>query len=84
MITILSGRHAGQLFRHLRAYHEMSQRELGWRIQTDQRTISARESGHGGMLTDALIDTAAIFGFNLALIPQRHPGARPTGTGWPA
>lgn len=30
-----------------------------------------------------MIDHAHVLGFDVALIPLRHPGARPTGTGWP-
>jgi transcriptional regulator with XRE-family HTH domain len=84
MITILSERHASRLFRHFREQLKLSRRDLAARLFVSTGTLINRELGARGIPTDALIDTAHVLGFSVALIPQRHPGARPTGTGWPA
>lgn len=84
MITILSERHAARLFQHLRQQLKLTRRDLGGRLFVTGTTVAKRERGEHGIATDALIDTAYVLGFDLALIPARHPGARPTGTGWPA
>jgi predicted transcriptional regulator len=84
VITLLSSRHAGQVFRHLRRAFGITQPALARQLHVSPRTIEDRESHRNGIPTDGLIDTAACFGFAVALIPQRHPGARNTGTGWPA
>ncbi len=84
MITILNERHAARLFRHFREAASLTRRELGKRLFVSCTTVSNRELGVRGYPTDALIDTAHVLGYAVALVPQRHPGARPTGTGWPA
>lgn len=84
MIPILSERQAARLFRHLREQAKVSRRDLAARLFVSTGTLVNRELGARGIPTDALIDTAHVLGFRLALIPQRHPGARDTGTGWPA
>lgn len=84
MITIVSRRHVATLFRRMRLYREMTQIELGRIVHADRKTIRDREVHRLGLSTETLLDTAAVFGFDVALVPQRHPGARPTGTGWPA
>ncbi len=81
MITILSTRDAAELFRRLREYHGMSKRDLGDLLWVDSRTIYDRDNHRTGITTDALIATARVFGFDVALIPRPHP--HPTGTGWP-
>lgn len=84
MITIVSERYAARLFRHLREQLGLTRRELAARLYVTGTTVAKRENGEHGYATDALIDTAHVLGFDLALVPSRHPGARPTGTGWPA
>lgn len=84
MITIISERYAARLFRHLREQRRLTRRELAARLFVSNVTVSNREHGVRGYATDALIDTAHVLGFDVALVPSRHPGARPTGTGWPA
>lgn len=84
MITILSGRHAADVFRHLRKAAGLTRPQLAARLHISPRTIESRDAHQSGYATDALVDTAAVFGFGVALLPLRHPGARPTGTGWPA
>lgn len=84
MITILSGRHAAQLFRHLRERLGLSRREVAARLFVSFTTVANREHAVRAIIPDEAIDHAHVLGFAVALIPQRHPGARPTGTGWPA
>jgi transcriptional regulator with XRE-family HTH domain len=83
VITLLSSRHAGEVFKHLRHAHALTRPRLARLLHVSPRTIEDRETFRNGIPTDGLIDTAAVFGFAVALVPQRHPGARPTGTGWP-
>jgi transcriptional regulator with XRE-family HTH domain len=71
-------------FRQMRLNRKLSQRELATRLNLSKNAIVYRESGRFHMDLDAVLRTAQAFGYNLALIPARHPGARPTGTGWPA
>ena len=84
MITILSERHAAHLLRHFRESARLTRRELGRRLFVTPTTVAKRERGEHGIATDALVDMAHVLGYRVALIPQRHPGARDTGTGWPA
>lgn len=83
-IVTLGRRHAGALLRHMRERSGLTRPGLARRLHVSHRTIEDRETCRNGIPTDALIDTAAAFGFAVALVPQRHPGARDTGTGWPA
>lgn len=84
VITIISRRHAALLFRHLRAQHGLSRAEVARRLFVSRKTLMNRETGVRTIISDEAIGHARVFGYDLALIPQRHPGARPTGTGWPA
>jgi DNA-binding XRE family transcriptional regulator len=84
MITVLSPRHAIDLFRRMRLYREMTQAELGAAVFVDRKTIRDRETHRLGLPMDALIHTARVFGYDVALVPARATGARHTGTGWPA
>jgi DNA-binding XRE family transcriptional regulator len=81
-VIIVDRHHLRTEFRVMRINRKLTQRELGARLHVHQHTVSYRE---GGSLldVDAALRTAAVFGYDLALIPKRHPGARPTGTGWP-
>lgn len=83
MITILSRRHAGQLFRYLRETLALSRRDVAARLFVSAKTVGDRERCVRTIVPDEAIDHAHVLGFDLALVPQRHPGARPTGTGWP-
>jgi DNA-binding XRE family transcriptional regulator len=83
MITILSQRHAALVFRYLRERQRISRRDLAARLFVSEKTVGNRERHVLGMATDATIDTAHALGYRLALVPHPHPGARPTGTGWP-
>lgn len=83
MIAILSSRHAGQIFRQLRRARNLTRPALARLLRISPRTIEDRETFRNGIPVDGLVDTAAVFGFGVALVPLPHPGVRPTGTGWP-
>jgi transcriptional regulator with XRE-family HTH domain len=82
-IVLLSERHAARLLRHFREQLGHTRRAIGSRMFVSAKTIANRETGTHGIATDALIDHFHVVGFDLAIFPSRHPGARPTGTGWP-
>ena len=84
MITVINPRHAIDLFRRMRIYREMTQAQLAAAVFIAPKTLADRETHRLGLPLDALIRTARVFGFDVALVPSRHPQARPTGTGWPA
>lgn len=84
MITIASSRHAARLFRHLREQLHLSRREVAARLFVSAKTVENRELSIRAIIADEAIDHAHVLGFAVALVPQRHPGTRPTGTGWPA
>jgi DNA-binding XRE family transcriptional regulator len=82
-MIVLDHRHLAASFREMRINRKLTQRQLAERLHVHQHTVSYRE---GGALLDVgvALETAAAFGYDLALVPKRHPDARPTGTGWPA
>lgn len=84
MITIRNSQHLARVFRHLRETAKMSRRGLAARLFISPKSLGDRETFRRQWDTDSTIDVAHILGFDVALIPARHPGARPTGTGWPA
>jgi transcriptional regulator with XRE-family HTH domain len=84
MIVIPNERYAARLLQHLREQLGLTRRDMARRLFVSNVTVANREYGTRGIATDALIDHAHVLGFAVALVPQRHPGARPTGTGWPA
>ena len=84
MITIRNAQHLARLLQHLRERGGLSRRDLAARLFVTGTTIGYRERGRSGWDTDSTIDAAHILGFDLALVPSRRPGRRPTGTGWPA
>ncbi len=83
MITLTNQRHAGLILRHLRTRQQLTTRALAARLFVRHTTVSNREIGARDITLQALIDMAYCLGFDVALIPARHAGARPTGTGWP-
>lgn len=83
MILIRNSQHLARVLRHLRETAGMTRRDLANRLFVSGTTIGYRERGRFGWDTDSTIDAAHIFRHDLALIPQRRPGVRPTGTGWP-
>lgn len=84
MITIRNSRHLARVIRHLRETTHMSRRGLAGRLFISPKSLGDRETFRRGWDTDSTIDVARVFGFDVALVPARHPGARSTGTGWPA
>lgn len=83
MITIVNRRHAARVFRYLREARHLTRRDVADRLFVSAKTVANRERCELGMTAEVLLDTAHVFGYTVALVPQRHPGARPTGTGWP-
>jgi transcriptional regulator with XRE-family HTH domain len=90
MIAIVNDSQLREVFRHLRDYLGYSRNDLALRVHVDRRTITGRESGQQGYTVQALADTARVFGYRLALLPETddtvpwdYPVARATGTGWP-
>jgi transcriptional regulator with XRE-family HTH domain len=83
VIHLVGDRHTIAVLRDLRRSRGLTQRELGRRVHVTAKAITYRESGRRRLFSDVLFETAAVLGFDIALIPKRHPDARPTGTGWP-
>lgn len=84
MITIRNAQHLARTLRALRERAGISRAGLARRLYVSTRTVINRELGSHNWHTDDLVDAAHILGFDVALVPQRRPGRRPTGTGWPA
>lgn len=83
MIRLLTGRHLGQCLRRLRHNAGMTPEGLAHRLTMSRSGVLRREQ-IGFLPADALITHVNALGYRVALVPARHPGARPTGTGWPA
>jgi transcriptional regulator with XRE-family HTH domain len=91
VITVIRARHARinarRSLRRLREDLGLTQKQLAARLHVGANTISYRESGRVGLTAEALVQTAHLLGHDVVLIPHQvagtHPGARPTGTGWP-
>jgi hypothetical protein len=81
VIRILTARHAAGLLRRLRVGHDLTCAEVGRRTYTSGKTVANREGYLRGLSTEALIDLAGVYGFDVALVPRIR--WRPTGTGWP-
>lgn len=81
MIPLASQRHAGRVLRHLRETMRLSQRQVAERLFVRHTAVSNRELGVRDLTAQALIDTAHVLGYDLALIRRT---TRATGTGWPA
>jgi DNA-binding XRE family transcriptional regulator len=82
-VIIIDRRQLAAAFRQMRINRKLRQQDLAEKLFVHQHTISVREN-HARLDVGAVIETAAVFGYDVALIPQRHPAARRTGTGWPA
>ncbi len=82
-IRITSGLHVGGLIRRLRHDAGLTLDQLARRVHVTRNAASKRELRSPSLAVAVLVDTAHVLGYDLALIPKRHPGARPTGTGWP-
>jgi len=84
VITIRNSQHLARLLRHLRETAGITRRDLATRLFVSQTTVANREQHQRGVASDALVDHAHALGYQVALIPARRRGVRPTGTGWPA
>jgi transcriptional regulator with XRE-family HTH domain len=82
-VIVLDRRHLAASFRQMRINRKLTQRQLAERLHVTSKAVGYRE-GRALLDVDVVLETAAVFGYDLALIPKRHPDARPTGTGWPA
>ncbi len=83
MITLTSEREIGPTLRALRHGAGLSIRQLSIRARLSSSGVLKREQRPGGSV-GALIEHVRPLGYTVALMPQRHPGTRDTGTGWPA
>jgi transcriptional regulator with XRE-family HTH domain len=83
VITIRNSQHLARVFRHLREERDLTRRVFAARLFISPKSVGDRELGRRYWDTDSTIDAANILGFDLALIPQRRRGRRPSGTGWP-
>jgi transcriptional regulator with XRE-family HTH domain len=83
MITLTSDHQIGPVLRKLRLDAGLTMRQLGARAHMSTSGIAKREHARAGYV-GILIGHAGALGFDVALVPLRHPGARNTGTGWPA
>lgn len=75
--------HLGALLRGLRRNSGLTLRQLAAITHVSPSGVHKREASDG-ITAAGLIDHAHALGYAVALVPQRHPGARETGTGWPA
>lgn len=83
VIPLTSDRQIGPTLARLRRDAGLTVRQLATRLHVSPSGVAKREKSQASYHA-LLIDTAHVLGFAVALVPQRHPGARPTGTGWPA
>jgi hypothetical protein len=83
VITLTNERQIGPLFRELRRASDLTISQLSQLLHISKSGMMKREAV-SKLNTTSLINTACALGYDVALIPARHPGARPTGTGWPA
>jgi transcriptional regulator with XRE-family HTH domain len=92
VITVIGAHHARtharRALRRLREDLGITQKQLAALLHVATYTVRYRENGRIGITTEALVQTAHTLGHDVVLIPHQvastHPGARPTGTGWPA
>jgi DNA-binding XRE family transcriptional regulator len=87
-LRLANARHTAALLRAMRRdtggqRTGMSQAELARRLHVTPKTITYRERGQRNMVIDVVIETARVFGYDVALIPMRRSGVEDTGTGWP-
>lgn len=82
MITLTRGRPLGPILRNLRLDAGLTLDQLADGTHLTRSGISKREN-RPSCTVGALVDHSRALGFDVALVPARHPHARPTGTGWP-
>lgn len=83
MITLTRHHHLGEQLRALRELAGLTTRQLGAAAHISKSAVSKREHS-SGITANALVEHVGPLGYDVALIRRVHPGARPTGTGWPA
>jgi hypothetical protein len=89
MIRIRSARHLAEIHRALRVGRGLTTSGMARLLRVTPKTIRDREQCVTGIPFPFLLDTAAVFGLDVALVPRPDPagdrpaGWRPTGTGWP-
>jgi len=82
-IPITRHQNLGALLRRLRHQAGLSLDQLAAITHVSKSGLTKREQ-RGGITVGALVDHARHLGYDVALVPQRRPGVRETGTGWPA
>jgi transcriptional regulator with XRE-family HTH domain len=60
---------AAEIFRRLRQYNGWSKRQMGRKVGYSPRTIDDRDAGNVDYRLEAFIQTAAVFGYTVALVP---------------
>lgn len=84
MIRLTNHRQTRSVLRQLRRRRGLTQQTLAGMLHVTRAAVTYRERGQRGLPIDAVIDTAHALGFTLVLLPDREPGRRDTGTGWPS
>lgn len=82
MIVIASEREIGPTLRRLRLDAGLSLRQVARLAHVSANGVQKREASRASYL-GMLVEHVGALGYAVALVPARHPGARPTGTGWP-
>lgn len=83
MIPLTHRQPVGPVLRRLRLESGLSVRRVAAAAHLSPNGVLKREKSTAGYI-DMFAEHARALGFDVALIPARHPHARPTGTGWPA
>jgi len=83
VITLTSEREIGPTLHKLRLDAGLTLRQVARAAHISANGVHKREVSRAGYL-GMLVEHVGVLGYTVALVPARHPGARPTGTGWPA
>jgi transcriptional regulator with XRE-family HTH domain len=83
VIPLTSQREIGPTLHQLRLDAGLSIRQVARRAHVSANGVYKRETSRASYL-GMLVEHVGVLGYTVALVPARHPGARPTGTGWPA
>ena len=83
MITLTAERQIGPTLRKLRYEAGLTVRQVARIAHLSINGIHHREQSHAGYI-GMFVEHVSALGHTVVIVPQRHPGARPTGTGWPA
>lgn len=74
-MKITSGRQANSILRALRTRAGFTRPQLARRLHISAETLYDRDAGRRGLSVDALAETAAEFGLDVALVPRGTPTA---------